>query len=334
MNSMRSGLWVGMLGLLVIESALAEPITVNQLIALKRMGYSDEQVAQEAVKSVSDAAAESGAATKDSRIDLNADAISQLQAAGAGDLLINALCNIAKKTTTQDVLEMAKAQQSQEQMVESIIASCPSPCSRPGITVDEARLLVTQQIPAAAIVALSGKPLGPQQLIMLGEAKTPPEIFDNLADAQGFEHVTATEESTTVMTEAGVPAHTIVALAGMPLVPQQLIMLGQAKTPPDAFDKLADALGFEPVRPTPESTTAMTEAGVPEDIIARMEKAAAEKELHDYEIAHEAWTKEVAPYTHLCETLVADAKAGDKLTLQLPDLRELTAALLFMASHI
>ena len=159
----------------------------------------------------------------------------------------------------------------------------------------------------------------------IGEAKTPPEIFDNLADAQGFEHVTATEESTTVMTEAGVPAHTIVALAGMPLVPQQLIMLGQAKTPPDAFDKLADALGFEPVRPTPESTTAMTEAGVPEDIIARMEKAAAEKELHDYEIAHEAWTKEVAPYTHLCETLVADAKAGDKLTLQLPDLRELTA---------
>ena len=186
-------------------------------------------------------------------------------------------------------------------------------------------MLVTRQLPAAVIVALAGKPLGPQQLIMLGEAKTPPQIFDKLADALGFERIAATPETSKAMTDAGVPGHIMVALAGMPLGSQQLVMLGEAKTPPEIFNKLGDTLGFEPVRATAESTKAMTEAGVPGDIIARMDKAAAEKELRDYESAHEAWEKEVAPYKKLYETILAAGKSGDKVVLRLPDMRELTA---------
>jgi hypothetical protein len=69
----------------------------------------------------------------------------------------------------------------------------------------------------------------------------------------------------------------------------------------------------------------MTQAGVPQDIIARLDKAALDKELREYEKAHQVWTKEVAPYSQMYDRLVADTRDSDQLTFNLPDRRYLTA---------
>jgi len=225
---------------------------------------------------------------------------------------------------------------------------------------------------------------------MLGEAQTPPEIFEMLADGLGFDSVRPSEEQTgaaqmsrrlmsgqqmpagqmsaeqapeeqapeelvpgerisgqriraaqlpegpmqrtqmpadriQAMKAAGVPADIIVAFASKPLSIEQLIYLAQANTSPEIFSRLSQKLGFETVATTEEQVKSLKQAEVPQEIVDGFQKALADKELQGYETAHNAWEEHVAPYRRLYEALVGAAKSGDKLTMLLPDLRQLSA---------
>ncbi len=189
---------------LLCGSFAAAQLSVKDVVSLKKMGFSDAEILAEAARS--------GAALNLSEADL-----AQLKAAGASDALIRGLRNPPRNLSLDDVTAMVRAGRPSGQIIEAI-AAAPR---KPAPTAAQALELQRQKVPAAVILALRAKPLGPDELRTLAEERTDPVVFDQLGKLLGFVPTDLSAAAAMELTRAGVPAETVRALKAAAAVPVQ-----------------------------------------------------------------------------------------------------------------
>lgn len=171
------------------------PKTFEQIIKLKELGFSDDEVIAVAERSAT-------------VLTLTDSQVQQLKSAGAGDALIRALRPKAKKLTAQDVAQMARDKKPIEQIVDALAASE----SRPTVTADEAAALVEQGVEVPVLLLLRGKPLGINELKALAKAKASEAGCRKLIEFLGMQPKPVEPDEALALVEAGL-ARDVVALA-------------------------------------------------------------------------------------------------------------------------
>jgi hypothetical protein len=186
---------------LVLAAAVtlfAQALTVKDIIRLKKLGFSDAEVKTEVAKA-------------GRPITATPAEIQALRDAGAGDELIKALqapAAGAKPVTLADVVRMTRSKRTADQILEVLIASG----AKYAVSAGEATELIRQGVAAPVILALKGKPLGLNELKVLGENKCTEESYASLETLVGFEPLDLTPADVLALDRAGVPDRFIVYL--------------------------------------------------------------------------------------------------------------------------
>lgn len=205
--------------------AQGQPLTVQDLLTLKKLGYSDGEVVAHIAK-------------LGARFTLNDQDLARLRAAGAGDELLRALTG-GREVALQDVQRMLEA----KEPVDAILAAIAASARKPGLSAEAALALNRQNAPAAVILALRNQPLGVQELRTLARSGAEPAHYRRLAAMLGFQKLPLAVEDGLALKQAGVPDDVIANLrqagAAVPPKPETPQPEDQAK-PPKEKDKDKD----------------------------------------------------------------------------------------------
>ena len=173
---------------LAVKTGAAE-ITVKDVLELKKLGFSDQDVIEE-VKAGGD------------RFQLTDEQVKVLKAAGAGEELIDFLRQTGqKRLTVDDVVKMAQQNKSAEEILDAIAESKP----RLRVADDQLQKLTEQEVPRAVILAVQGKPLGPAELRSLAESELSVAGYTKLGAIVGFRAEPPGPQEVLALRRAGVP---------------------------------------------------------------------------------------------------------------------------------
>jgi hypothetical protein len=176
----------------------AQALGIKDLIQLKKLGFSDADIKAEVIKAGRPIAATPAE-------------IQALRDAGAGDELIQALqvpAAAAKPVALADIVRMVRSKQTTDQILDALLASG----AKYAVSAGEATELIREGVPAPVILALKGKPLGMNELKVLGENKCSEESYAKLDKLVGFEKMDLSAGDILALDRAGVPEELIARL--------------------------------------------------------------------------------------------------------------------------
>ncbi|MFP4056395.1 MAG: hypothetical protein ACLF0G_05965 [Candidatus Brocadiia bacterium] len=206
-RTLRRCVWIVAIGLVGLAVA-AQALSVDELIALKQMGYSEEDLRGEIRRT-------------GTKIDLAPADVEKLKAAGISDQTIALLRAArrpqlpARELTLEAIAKMAADGKS----VEDILAAIHASDQRFGLTAAQALELSRKRVPLAVILALRGQPLTVGNVEQLAPGRLSPAAWKRLVAILGVENVDLPGAKGLQLMQLGVPPEVVAAFTRGPAPP-------------------------------------------------------------------------------------------------------------------
>ena len=193
MTHLRRNGWAWVAAVALCATLAAEAMSVQDLIALKRLDYSEEQIRAEVGR------------TK-SQFRLSAADVKRLKDAGFSDDIIKFLKGTAPEDLTfARVVAMVEGRKTAEEILTAIQKSA----ARLPLTPAQALELTNKRAPLAVVLALRRKPLGVADVKRLAKTRLSLDGYRTLAGITGLERKPLSPGDALALVQAGVPSEVV-----------------------------------------------------------------------------------------------------------------------------